>query len=174
MATAPARPDPAADLWARLTDEQRGQISGFAAQVPVPVGQIGQALGLRIQSVTLPPNISGLIKLADDGVFEIQVNNTDAPVRQRFTVAHEIAHFLLHRELIDNDGIEDSILYRSKLSNRQEAEANRLAAAILLPWNEVRNWHLQNYGCEPARENLENLASAFKTSSLAAGFRLSL
>lgn len=174
MASAPERPDPAADLWARLNEADRAAIGAMSEQVPVPVGQIGQALGLRIRSVTLSPEISGLIKLCDDDVYEVHVNNTDAPVRQRFTVAHEIAHFLLHRDLIGNDGIEDSILYRSRLSNRQEAEANRLAAAILLPWEKVRNWHLENYACEPARENLESLANAFRTSSLAAGFRLSL
>lgn len=174
MASAPPRPDPAADLWARLNDDERELIEQFTSQIPVPIGQMGHAFGLRIRSVTLPADISGLIKLCDDDVYEVQVNNTDAPVRQRFTVAHEIAHYMLHRELIGHDGIEDTILFRSRLSNRQETEANRLAAAILLPWEQVREWHLNVFGCEPTRDNLDNLASAFRTSSLAAGFRLSI
>lgn len=174
MAILPARPDPATDLWARLNQAEKELIEQFTSQIPVPVGQIGHAFGIRIRSVTLPADISGLIKLCDDDVYEIEVNNTDSPVRQRFTVAHEVAHYLLHRDLIGHDGIEDTILYRSRLSNRQEAEANRLAAAILLPWEQVRKWHLTEFGCEPTRENLDNLANAFRTSSLAAGFRLSI
>jgi hypothetical protein len=172
MATQPV--DPAQELWSRLAPADREAIANYASQIPVPIGEIGRHFGLRIRSVTLPSDISGLIKLGDDGVYEIQVNNTDAPVRQRFTVAHEIAHYLLHREFIGLEGIEDSILYRSRLSNRQEAEANRLAAAILLPWSAVREWHLANYECEPERNNLDSLAAAFRTSSLAAGFRLNL
>jgi Zn-dependent peptidase ImmA (M78 family) len=51
-------------------------------------------------------------------------------------VAHELAHFLLHSEHI-NKGISDDVLYRSSLSDRREAQANRLAADILMPDNLV-------------------------------------
>ena len=54
-------------------------------------------------------------------------------VRQRFTLAHEIGHMLLHRDRI-GDGIVDDILYRSSLSDTLEAQANRLAADILMPY----------------------------------------
>lgn len=47
-------------------------------------------------------------------------------------MAHEISHFFLHRHLLKN-GIKDDVLYRSSQSNEIEAEANRLAADILMP-----------------------------------------
>lgn len=78
-------------------------------------------------------DISGLIR-KDPSIdrFEIVVNaNHDYP-RQRFTVAHEIAHFLLHEEKI-GDGITDDVLYRSGLDTEMETEANVMAANILMP-----------------------------------------
>lgn len=39
---------------------------------------------------------------------------------------------MLHRDDI-GDGIKDDVLYRSSLSDRREAQANRLAADILMP-----------------------------------------
>lgn len=163
--------DPAHSLWARADVTELEKFWDVLSAIPVRAGLIAERLGLDVISKTLPPDISGLIKRNDDGTFEIHVNNTDAPVRQRFTVCHEIAHFLLHKSHIDQEGITDNILYRSKLTNKQEAEANRLAAALLLPWGQVVDWHQQNFGCAPSPENVDGIAAAFKTSRLAAGYR---
>ncbi len=58
----------------------------------------------------------------------------DPIVRKRFTVAHEIAHYLLHRHLFSGEVI-DAALYRSTLSNSLEAEANSFAADLLMLWH---------------------------------------
>ena len=166
--------DPAIHLWQRVDEAEFKKFSHLFDNIPVPVGLIAEQLGLEVLSVTLSTEVSGLIRRTEKGTYQIQVNNTDAAVRQRFTVCHEIAHYLLHRSLIDLDGITDNILYRSKLSNRQEAEANRLGAAILLPWPTISAWHQARYGVPPHKGNIEDIASAFRTSSLAVGFRLGI
>lgn len=106
----------------------------FTTEAPVKVGALADALGLRVVVATLPMNISGLIKPDEErpGKFVIKVNRFESKERQRFTIAHEIAHFLLHRDLIQS-GVVDSVLYRSKLSSRAESEANKLAADIIMP-----------------------------------------
>jgi Zn-dependent peptidase ImmA (M78 family) len=166
--------DPAKSLWHAADESDLAKFWDVFDNIPVQVGLIAERLGLQVSSVTLSTEISGLIRRNEDGGYEIQVNNTDAAVRQRFTVCHEIAHFLLHRPLIDADGITDNILYRSKLSNRQEAEANKLGAAILLPWPKITEWHQARYGAPPHKGNIEEIASAFRASSLAVGFRLGI
>ncbi|RYF49491.1 MAG: ImmA/IrrE family metallo-endopeptidase [Cytophagaceae bacterium] len=103
----------------------------FTAETPVKVGGLASALGLRVVLATLPINISGLIQPDGTG-FVVKINRFESKERQRFTIAHEIAHYLIHRDRI-NAGIVDSVLYRSKLSSRMEAEANRLAADIVMP-----------------------------------------
>ena len=118
--------DPTEKLLLRASPDDLEKFWDLMDQIPVPVGEIAERLGIEVFSTTLDPNISGLIKRTAPSKYEIQVNDTDAPVRQRFTVCHEISHFLLHRTFIDAVGITDNILYRSQLSNAQESEANRL------------------------------------------------
>ena len=116
----------------RIAVEDLRILQQFATETPVRVGALAQALGLRVVLATLPMNISGLIAPDDNGTYAIKVNRFESKERQRFTIAHEIAHYLIHRDQI-NSGVVDSVLYRSKLSSRTEAEANRLAADIVMP-----------------------------------------
>jgi len=117
--------------WRKLDEQVRRTIADHQDVIPVRLSSLAQALGIRVKGATLPPGISGELRPSDMG-FVIKVNRHDPSKRQRFTVAHEIAHFLLHREEI-GQGISDDVLYRSDLSDRREQEANRLAADILMP-----------------------------------------
>lgn len=117
--------------WLSLTDQNVALIRNHQQKFPIAVGAIAKDLGIHVKVSTLPAGISGEIK-DEKGVIVIRVNRHDTKERQRFTLAHEIAHFLLHRDRI-GDGITDDILYRSKLSDFMEIQANRLAADILMP-----------------------------------------
>ena len=165
--------DPIRSLWDRVPDDELNAVLPFLSKRPVPVGLIAAALNLCVMVDALDVNISGSIQKTHDdpAQFRVTVNVADAPVRQRFTVAHEIAHYLLHRNLIDKDGIVDTILYRSSLSNIQEVEANRLASSILLPWREVHNWCMETSKRQPDLESLFSIAHAFRVSELTVGFR---
>lgn len=122
--------------WNSLPQGQVDIIEAFQAELPIALGRIAKQLGIVVKKATLPAGISGEIKEVD-GVCTIRVNRHDVKARQRFTLAHEIAHFLLHRDKI-GDGITDDILYRSSLSDAMEAQANRLAADIVMPWAQVK------------------------------------
>lgn len=162
------------DLWARVAPEEVDLTREYTQQPPVKVGELAKALGLEVVRSPLKPGISGLIQPApgaSDG-FEIRVNKFESRERQRFTVAHEIAHFLLHRDSIGR-GVVDTILYRSQLTSKKEAEANRLAADILMPLPVVER-ELQNSGCRRDEEGAEFLASIFGVSGQAMKIRLGL
>ena len=120
--------------WQALDPAVRGKLEGLQKGLPVSLSAIARALGVAVKAATLPPGISGEIRPDGeaDGKFVIRVNRHDIPERQRFTVAHELGHFLLHRDQIGR-GIEDDVLFRSRLSDWREAEANRIAADILMP-----------------------------------------
>lgn len=117
--------------WNQLNPETLALIKSFQDAPPVRLSDLAHALGVPIKASTLGPGISGEIRPTDNG-FVIRINRHDPVKRQRFSVAHELAHFLLHRDKIGN-GIEDDVLYRSSLSNFREQQANRLAADILMP-----------------------------------------
>lgn len=119
--------------WKGLADASKAIIRKYQETFPVPVGAIAKELGAVVKKSTLPAGISGEIR-EHEGTCLIRVNRHDVKARQRFTLAHEIAHFLLHRHLI-GDGIVDDVLYRSSLSDALEAEANRLGADIIMPFH---------------------------------------
>ena len=160
--------------WFRLTEEQQKIISRTQETLPVKVGAVAMELGLIVRSATLPVGISGEIRPDKDSRagYKIRVNRHEAKTRQRFTLAHEISHYLLHKDQI-GDGIEDSILYRSNLSDRREAEANRLAADILMPWHLVSMLLIELEELED-REKIDTIAHRLEVSRPAIEIRLGL
>jgi Zn-dependent peptidase ImmA (M78 family) len=139
------------------------------ATPPVDVEKLATELGLLVYLSDLPTEIAGkIIKeaslLADYSGFSVHINRRDNPRRQRFTLAHEIAHYILHRDLI-GDGVIDDALYRSKLGDIYERQANRMAADILMPAPLVRS----EYRIRPA---IAALAQAFNVSKEAMAIRV--
>jgi Zn-dependent peptidase ImmA (M78 family) len=65
------------------------------------------------------------------------VNGSDPVPRQRFTAAHELGHFVLHRDQMDGRvSLADTpaeIELTDEQSNRHEREANRFAVELLMP-----------------------------------------
>lgn len=156
----------------RVNGDEAEIVKRFTSSFPVKVGELANELGLKVTRAPLPPKVSGLIQPSDDAKagFEIRVNKYEMPERQRFTVAHEIAHYLLHRDQIGS-GVVDSIMYRSNLTSRKETEANRLAADIVMPAREVRR-ELARLGGHRTEEVVEELATLFRVSVPAMKVRL--
>ncbi|WP_338326675.1 ImmA/IrrE family metallo-endopeptidase [Pectobacterium brasiliense] len=155
--------------WLMLTETEREIISSFQDDCPVKVGALAKSFGISVKNSTLNAGISGEIRRENDG-YVIRVNRHDVKARQRFTLAHEIAHFLLHRNLI-GDGIVDDVLYRSSLSDVLEAQANRLAADILMPMKYV-NKKMVELSHLKEEERIEKLAALLDVSIIALKFRL--
>lgn len=130
---------PVIDL-ARYEPDIRRALEEHMNQVPVKLGGLATSLGLIVRTGTLRPGISGEIKPSEDAPsgFLIRINRHEKKERQRFTLAHEIGHYVLHRDLI-RSGITDDIMYRSSLSDRYESEANKFAAELLMPQSLIRN-----------------------------------
>ncbi|RBI67053.1 hypothetical protein DQW77_17790 [Roseovarius sp. TE539] len=97
--------------------------------------------------------------------FAIFVNSGHPAVRRRFTIAHEIAHYVLHERKI-GDGIFDDALYRSGLPHQEKVQANALAADILMPRDRVREMQ-RLHG-----DNINYLANLFWVSEQAMSIRL--
>jgi Zn-dependent peptidase ImmA (M78 family) len=103
---------------------------------PVPVEAIVLRYGLQVRYQPLQSDLSGFLYRGTDQTV-VGVNSTHATVRQRFTIAHELGHYLLHRS--HRLRIDRAVLTRSQgdhlrgKGDRDEVEANRFAAAVLLP-----------------------------------------
>jgi hypothetical protein len=160
--------------WAALPTEQREALRAHQEVAPVKLSTLARALGVSLRAATLPAGISGEIRPDPDnpGGFMIRVNRHDSNKRQRFTVAHEIGHFLLHRDQI-GEGIKDDVLYRSSLSDRREAEANRIAADLLMPEHLIDEW-LERARLLRVDDVVAYLAAQFEVSEASMKIRLGL
>ena len=142
----------------------------FHSKAPVPVIEIANELGIKVYKTNdFDGRISGLIQKDEHhggkSGYAIYTNAHHPMTRRRFTIAHEIGHFMLHRELI-GDGITDDGLYRSHLRGGFESEANRFAANLLMPRELV--WEFIEQGVD----TVEELAEKFNVSKSAMSIRL--
>jgi hypothetical protein len=141
-----------------MTNPAMATIAPFQRSAPVDVLGVANAFGLNVWEEELEKGVSG--KLFRDDVnggsahYSIIVNAPESLTRKRFTVAHEIAHFILHRNQI-GDGLSDDTFYRSGLSSSQEVEANKLAADIIMPYPLIDT--LQRSGVSGVPELAETL-----------------
>lgn len=113
---------------------------------PTDLRVVASALGVKVREAYVPKGISGMIEADGKGGHIITINANDPPTRKRFTLAHELGHYMLHRDLI-GDGLDDDRLYRSTEAGKyhnmavgpqEEIEANRFAAKLLMPEKLVR------------------------------------
>lgn len=103
---------------------------------PVRVEMIARQIGATIHYEPFEGDISGMVYRNKNRVI-IGVNSLHHANRQRFTIAHEIGHVLLHKgtELfVDRTyrvNMRNSV--SSQAIDKDEIEANRFAAALLMP-----------------------------------------
>jgi Zn-dependent peptidase ImmA (M78 family) len=152
---------------ANVAPSEADIVARHQMSAPVKVGAIARDLGVAVLISDLPLSISGKLSRTENDGWEVRVNRHEHRNRQRFTIAHEIAHYLLHRETIEGEVVDDTF-YRSGLSEKREYEANKLAAEILMPWPLIRQ--LMSEGTATA----DGLAQALQVSDAAMHIRLGL
>lgn len=91
-----------------------------------------------------PHGISGvdgmLVKRKNGGWCIFYDDTVTVPGRIRFTLAHELGHYLLHRQLQEEFrcGESDMLDYNSTESKKRESEANQFASCLLMPMDDFR------------------------------------
>jgi Zn-dependent peptidase ImmA (M78 family) len=109
-------------------------------RAPVDIISIIRELGIIYLEEPFRTNDSAFIDRIRDA-YRIVVNSTHPHTRRRFSAAHELGHYVYHRDLI-GAGIADSIAYRSSnaeryrntaITSRMESQANQFAATVLMP-----------------------------------------
>lgn len=93
--------------------------------------------------------------------FSIYVNANEPNYRQRFTIAHELGHALLHKESSNRMDIK----YDLGNYHIKEVEANRFAAELLMPREALQTFL-------PMGLSFQDLCDKFDVSSEAMNIRL--
>ncbi len=110
---------------------------------PVDPISISRNLGVQVFFVEFSGeddrSVSGFYDCEED---VIMVNKHEFPLRQTFTVAHELGHKVLHEEWAKSDNYK--VLLRDpslRESNPIEQEANHFAANLLMPQFMMDNYY---------------------------------
>jgi Zn-dependent peptidase ImmA (M78 family) len=145
---------------------------------PVDVESIASLLDLRIVTEDLGDDISGLL-VSRDGSASIAVRRSDPPNRRRFTIAHEIGHFVLRHHVQRNELVHadrhEQVIYRSPRASEGldpvEVQANQFAASLLMPARFVRE-RVDKVQKPLSEGDVKALANEFKVSEQAMTIRL--
>jgi hypothetical protein len=122
-------------------------------------------LGLPVVIAALPQGVAGCCWRDGDRTV-LWVNGTQAAVRQRFTLAHEVGHVRC-----GHDGdvpVETIETIGGKTTDSREIQANAFAAELLAPADGIRD----SIDGEPSLEDVVLIAARFGISTIAALYRL--
>lgn len=125
-------------------------------------------LGLEVYQERLENN-AGYIAHSDGDTF-IVVNSLDSLTRQRFTIAHEIGHYVNDFERLKKDGRLDR--GAEKVYTEEEMAADKFATSLLIPQSEAEEF-LKNGSHKVANAAVvEKMANYFNVSKTMAVQRL--
>ena len=111
------------------------------AQQPVSLTDVTEKIGLRIEHVNSTGFEGALIRVEDRprGIIAVRESIRREKERERFTIAHEIGHYLLPGHDAANSVCQgDQVELASKDKDSFELAANRFAVELLLPSGAVR------------------------------------
>ena len=132
-----------------------------------PVALAGE-LGVEVRHIPLADTLSGFIAKEDENVPAIiYVNSMHSSVRQRFTVAHELGHFV--QETVRRNEKFETLKRETGHADMgvhpEERWANSFAAAILMPAGATKRLYVEG-------ETAHEIAERFKVSTTAMEYRL--
>ena len=148
-------------------------------EVPTNLEKCALFLNVNVKSVPLESDVSGFLVLNEDANV-IGFNNQHSEHRYRFTIAHELGHFILHRNnsklfIEKTQRPDERIMFRDNASSTgeylKEREANSFAAALLMPRKSVEE-KAAKYNTEIAEDLIADLAQDFNVSNQAMQIRL--
>jgi Zn-dependent peptidase ImmA (M78 family) len=156
-------------LLQHVQDEVDTMLSdNFVIEPPVPIVAIARNYELLVKEVDLGTFGARVAGFIDPLQKIIYVNEKDKPNRQAFTVAHELAHWILHQDKLHSEPSKYAVLYRSPLGASTEdvveKEANAFAAKLLVPRDMLLKYK--------DNSSISTMARIFGVSEELIGYRL--
>ncbi|TSC79899.1 MAG: hypothetical protein G01um101425_376 [Candidatus Peregrinibacteria bacterium Gr01-1014_25] len=147
-------------------------------EAPIDPKKVAELIGLSVVEVPHDnDDLCGLLLKGDKKAI-IGVNALHHSNRKRFTIAHEIGHYLLHKNentFLDHHENFDMVKFRKNSSpkTQEEREANSFAAALLMPAKLLKKNFTSLQGVmSNSQEIIQLLAKKYAVSPDAMRYRL--
>lgn len=109
---------------------------------PVDVEDIANQMDIRIERTYLQDGVSGMIRAHPDAATTIYVQITDSPARQRFTIAHELGHYV---ERVNEGHLDFAFIDKRGMKyDLHEFYADEFAGNLLMPRERLEMLQQQN------------------------------
>jgi len=131
---------------------------------PFDIESLLKRLQFTVCREEMDVDISGYIENRS-GKWFIGLNQYQNPKRQRFTMAHEFAHFLFDAEQIGQTKRTDTILFRANDRDAVEVRANDFAGKLLIPKNQLDAYIADGI------KSIQDLADKFNVTPAALKYR---
>lgn len=134
---------------------------------PLDIKAVAEKIfNIEIREDKFDKGVSGFLERIG-GKWCIFINQYESELRKRFTIAHELGHFIKHRDkyMLSGSSTPDLIFFRDKTIDPMEKEANDFAADLLMP-KDIFIEKIKS-GCN----TLEKLSEAFQLSTSAVKYR---
>jgi Zn-dependent peptidase ImmA (M78 family) len=133
--------------------------------VPINLEMAAEIAQAIVMCRKLPESISGIVipPAGDRAHYLIGINPQQSLQRQRFTIAHEIAHIVLGHP----KKAVSLIVFTEKSTNQLDRAADVFAAELLMPYIHVRDLFFKK-----GWRNLEDFAKFYMVSRVAMEIRL--
>jgi len=145
------------------------------SQPPIPIYDIILGYGLSLSlfdtsspSILIDPKFSSVSGAIIPDKKLVLINSTDSPLRQVFTAAHELGHWILHPKEMAAQPELGIVIYRRPIGDEidpLEQEANHFAANLLVPEHMLRKYH--EHDADP-----HHLVKVFGVSLPVIGYRI--
>lgn len=133
---------------------------------PVEPFEVCYKLGVQVVYLDLPLHLDGFTfknKSANRGLIALNAEYSGTP-REKFTLAHELAHYLMHEETESELTIEHPRFYGNVKNLREyENEANQFAELLLIPEGSKEEQYLKTL-TKPFVKNVQSLSEKWQLS----------
>jgi Zn-dependent peptidase ImmA (M78 family) len=150
-------------------------LNSVGYNIPIDIERIIQSYNIEIRSQSLEDSMSGMLVIKN-GRAVIGINQAHSKTRQRFSLAHELGHYLLHSKSTQVFVDASTIFFRDELaaegSDLVEIEANMFAAELLMPEQVLRQMIRQQPLDAFDDRAVQRLAAKFGVSVQALTIRL--
>lgn len=146
-------------FWKREAD-RLGEIENITenltriySEPPIPVYEIAREKGLEVYVTDfeeVADVFSGFCDFKNDNIF---LNQADTPKKQYLTAAHELGHWILHKDIYTANPEKYMFMPRRKLADTEdpmEKEADHFAACLLMPRFLVKEFYSNSLVAELA------------------------
>lgn len=126
---------PSKPRWKHV-EEVANRLTEIYSMPPIPVREIAEENGVNVVFADFGKSADKVAGLCDFANSKLYANAEDILTRQIFTIAHELGHWLLHKEIFEKKPDLYPVLPRYQLPDQKnilEKEANHFAACLLVP-----------------------------------------